>query len=36
MAKGSAVLGEKVAIDDNEIEEYNKVHRPKKLIELHK
>jgi hypothetical protein len=27
MAKGSAILGEKIAI-----EEYNKVHRPKKLI----
>jgi hypothetical protein len=32
MAKGSAILGEKIAIEDNEIEEYNKVHRPKKLI----
>lgn len=36
MALGSALIGEKVQIDDNEIEEYNKIYRPKKLIDLHK
>lgn len=36
MAQGSALIGQKIEIDDNEIEEYNKIHRPKKLIDLHK
>jgi hypothetical protein len=36
MAQGSALIGQKVAIDDNGIEEYNKIYRPKKLIDLHK
>jgi hypothetical protein len=36
MAQGSALIGQKAEIDDNEIEEYNKIYRPKKLIDLHK
>ena len=35
-AAGSAVLGQKVDIDYDEIDEYNRLHRPKKLIDMHK
>jgi len=36
MAKGSALIGQKVEVDDDEINEYNRINRPKKLIDLHK
>ena len=36
MAEGSAVLGQKVEVKDGYIEEYNKIYRPKKLIDMHK
>lgn len=36
MAKGSALIGQKVQIDEQQIEEFNKINRPKKLIEMHK
>ena len=36
MATGSALLGQKVEIDQDSIDEYNKINRPKKLVEMHK
>lgn len=33
LAEGSAKIGEKVAINDDDQEEYNALYRPKKLID---
>lgn len=35
LAEGSAKIGQKQQIDNNQIEEYDKIHRPKKLIDMH-
>ena len=35
LAEGSAKIGQRQQIDDNQIEEYNKIYRPRKLIEEH-
>jgi hypothetical protein len=32
MAEGSALLGQKVPFHQEEIDEYNRVNRPKKLV----
>ena len=36
MAVGSARLGQKVEVDQESIDEYNRANRPKKLIDMHK
>lgn len=36
LAEGSALIGQKMEVDADDLEEYDRLHRPKKLVEIHK